>query len=76
MSTTQLSKHYTEADRETWKSYLDEGMPYRRVAEVVGVHRDTIRKYLPGMGWTPEQSREFGTFMKHHNEKMRKSVYG
>lgn len=77
MNTTavNVTKHnrprpYTEADKELWKTYLEEGMPYRKVAEVVGVHRDTIRKHLPGMGWTQEEGRKLGTFMKHHNEKM------
>lgn len=66
---------YTEADVALWKTYLDEGMPYRKVAEVVGAHRDTIRKHLPGMGMPKEEARKLGTFMKHHNHRMRKLAH-
>lgn len=59
-----------------WESYLDEGMPYSRVAEIFGVHRNVVAKYYPGRGWTRKQCVELGTFMKHHNEKMRKSTFG
>lgn len=55
-----------------WKAALDEGMGYKHVAEVFGVSRTTIMRHLPGRGWTHKQVSEHGTFMKHHNEKMRK----
>lgn len=55
-----------------WEAALDEGYGYQHVAEMYGVHRDTIRKHLPGRGWTHKQATEHGTFMKHHNEKMRR----
>lgn len=66
-----LTSRVTEADLALWSSYLDEGMPYRKVAEVTGADRETIARHLPGRGWTPEQGRQFGTFMKHANEKLR-----
>ncbi len=55
-----------------WSKALDEGMGYQHVAEVFKVSKKTVIKYLPGRGWTPEQIRAHGVFMKHHNEKMRK----
>ena len=58
-----------------WEPYLDEGMGYKHVAEVFGVGKDIVRKHYPGKGWTHEQVSEHGTFMKHHNEKMRKAAY-
>jgi hypothetical protein len=36
-----------------------------------GVSKQTVRKYLPGMGWTPQQIRAHGTHMKHANAKIR-----
>lgn len=68
---TQPNKAKPEAIAE-WKKALEEGMGYKHVAEVFGVSTTVIRKYLPGMGWTPQQAREHGTFMKHNNAKMRK----
>lgn len=58
-----------------WESYLDEGMPYKYVAEVFGVHWTTVRAHYPGRGWKKPQIDAHGTFMKHHNEKMRKAAY-
>lgn len=58
-----------------WEPYLDEGMPYAHVAEIFGVKGITVRRYYPGRGWTQRQCAELGTFMKHHNEKMRKTTY-
>ena len=71
MTTSTTPGKYTAADIALWRSYLAEGMPYRRVAEIVGVDRETIARHLPGMGWTQQQGRELGTYMKHHNQKMR-----
>jgi len=56
-----------------WESYLDEGLSYKHVAEVFGVGKETVRSYYPGRGWTHKQLSAHGTFMKHHNEKMRKT---
>lgn len=47
-------------------------MGYQHVAEAFGVSKVTVMKYLPGRGWTHKQVTEHGTFMKHHNEKVRK----
>jgi len=58
-----------------WSARLDEGYGYQHVAEMYGVSKVTVRKYLPGRGWTRKQVTEHGTFMKHHNEKMRKITY-
>jgi len=55
-----------------WEPYLDEGMGYRHVAEMFGVHANTVSKYYPGRGWTQPEAAALGTFMKHHNEKMRR----
>lgn len=54
-----------------WSAALDEGYGYKHVGEIFGVHRDLIRKHLPGRGWTHAQITAQGTMMKHHNEKMR-----
>lgn len=50
-------------------------MGYQHVAEAFGVSKGTVRKYLPGRGWTRKQITSHGTYMKHHNEKMRKANY-
>lgn len=55
-----------------WESYLDEGMPILYVAEMFGVDEETVARHYPGRGWTHAQVSAHGTFMKHHNEKMRK----
>lgn len=59
-----------------WGPHLDEGMGYKHVAEIFGVHKHTVRKYYPGRGWTQRQAAELGTYMKHHNERMRKVPLG
>lgn len=59
-----------------WESYLDEGMGYKHVGEMFGVSEWTVAKYYPGRGWTHAQAVEMGTFMKHHNERMRKVTRG
>ena len=58
-----------------WKPCLEEGMSYKHVAEMFGVSKGSVRNAYPGMGWTMEQAREMGTFMKHHNQRMRKSAF-
>lgn len=58
-----------------WSAALDDGMGYKHVAESFGVAITTVRKYLPGRGWTRKQVTEHGTFMKNHNAKMRKLTY-
>lgn len=45
----------------------------KHVAEVFGVSKQTVINYYPGRGWTHAQLSAHGTFMKHHNEKMRKT---
>jgi hypothetical protein len=72
----QRKRRYTAEDVALWKTYLDEGMPYRQVAEVVGVYRETISRHLPGMGMPIEEARKLGTFMKHHNHRMRRQGRG
>ena len=52
--------------------YLEEGMHIKGIAEVFGVHQDTVHKFFPGRGWTLKQRQELGTAMKHFNQKMRK----
>jgi hypothetical protein len=55
-----------------WESYLDEGMSASAVAQVFGVHKGTVLNHYPGRGWTTAQGLELGTYMKHHNERMRR----
>lgn len=55
-----------------WESYLDEGLSAQHVAEIFGVATTSVLMYYPGRGWTREEARAHGTFMKHHNAKMRK----
>lgn len=52
--------------------YFEEGMHAKAIAEVFGVHADTVRKHFPGRGWTLKQRQELGTAMKHFNQKMRR----
>jgi uncharacterized protein YjcR len=65
----------TEEAIAEWSKALDDGMGYQHVAEAFGVSKGTVRKYLPGRGWTRKQITSHGTYMKHHNEKMRKANY-
>lgn len=55
-----------------WEQYLDEGYAYTHVGELFGVHETTVADYYPGRGWDQREAAALGTYMKHHNEKMRK----
>lgn len=55
-----------------WSGMLDDGMGYQHIAEVLKVSKHTVRRYLPGRGWTPTAIRQHGTFVKNVNEKIRK----
>lgn len=50
-----------------WESYLDEGMAAKHVAELFGVHNDTVRKYYPGRQWTYDQARELAAMNRRMN---------
>lgn len=52
--------------------YFEEGMAAKHVAEIFGLHADTVRKHLPGRAWPKSKCQELGTTMKHFNEKMRR----
>ena len=56
-----------------WDAALTEGYGFQHVAEMYGVSKQTVAKYFPGRGWTKDQARAHGTFMKHNNAKMRKN---
>ena len=58
-----------------WEPYLDEGYSYTAVGQIFGVSRNTVKRFFPDRGWTMKQSLELGTFMKHHNAKMRKATF-
>lgn len=64
----------TTEELAKWDAALEEGMGFQHVAELYGVSKHTVAKYFPGKGWTKQQAREHGTFMKHHNAKMQKLV--
>jgi uncharacterized protein YjcR len=72
VSRTTLTKYFPAPpkggskpyDVYKWAEALDEGMGYKHVGEVFNVSARTIRKYLPGRGWTPEQIREHAALMR------------
>lgn len=73
-SGTQLAKPQPVTPEEVaqWEKMLDDGMSYREIRRTSGRGHSTIAKYLPGRGWSQDEGRALGTFMKHHNERMRK----
>lgn len=59
---------FTEADIEQWRKALDEeGMSYTHVAQVFKVSLPTVRRYLPGRGWTKEQIGAHGSAVRRFN---------
>lgn len=50
-----------------WGKALDEGLAFKHVAEVFGVNKDTVAKYLPGRGWTKKQAIEHSHEVKRFN---------
>lgn len=58
-----------------WESYLDEGMAAKHVAELFGVHPETVRKYYPDRVWTKDQARELSLAMRNFNRQMQKVTY-
>lgn len=58
-----------------WESYFDEGMSRKHVAEVFSVDQSSVEKYYPGRGWTPQQAREHGVFVRQINRKMKTVTY-
>lgn len=55
-----------------WESYLDEGMSGQHVAEIFGVHKNTVAKYYPDKVWSPEQQFQHFQDMRDSAHKMRK----
>jgi uncharacterized protein YjcR len=70
-----INGHYQNGVRpEHWArilAALDEGYSYDACADIYGISANAIRKHHPGKGWTYHQARQLGTYMKHHNHKMR-----
>lgn len=66
-SVTQLPDHNKKTPEEIakWEALLDEGYGYKHVAEVCGVGHSTVRKYLPGRGWTHAQVIEHAALIRH-----------
>lgn len=56
--------------------YFEEGMAVKHVAEIFGLHPESVRRYFPDRVWTRKQATELGVTMKHFNEKMRKVTLG
>jgi uncharacterized protein YjcR len=71
----KIGPQYPPETVAEWSKALDDGMAYQHVAEAFGVAKSTVRKYLPGRGWTRKQITEHGRYMKHHNAKMAKATY-
>ena len=58
------------AEIANWEALLDEGYGYKHVAEVYKVGHKTVRKYLPGRGWTRAQIIEHATLMRSSSVKV------
>jgi hypothetical protein len=55
---------YSPEDVANWSAALDEGYGYKHVGEMYGVPDDTVRRYLPGRGWTLDQIQLHGRVMR------------
>jgi uncharacterized protein YjcR len=58
----------TPEDIAQWEAALDEGYAYKHIGEMYGVHRETVRKHLPGRGWNRKQITEHGQVMRQFNQ--------
>ena len=75
VSRTTLTKYFPAPPKggsepyevDKWAAALDEGMGYKHVGEIFNVSARTIRKHLPGRGWTPEQIREHAKAVRKFN---------
>lgn len=59
-------KTITPEDIAQWEIALDEGMSYKHIGEMFGVHKETISKHLPGRGWTREQMGSFSQLVQRN----------
>jgi transposase len=50
-----------------WGKYLDEGYAIKHVAEIFGVHTQTVRQYYPGRGWSSKQASAQGKTVRKLN---------
>lgn len=58
-----------------WESYLDEGMAAKHVAELFGIHPETVRRYYPEKVWTNDQARDLSLATRNFNRAMQKATY-
>ena len=58
------TKTFTQEEIAAWGEALDEGLSYKHVGEVFGVHQETVSKYHPGRGWTRQQMGAHSQFVQ------------
>lgn len=66
------TRQYNPEFIKLWEPYLDEGMALQHVAEIFGVTKYAVGRYYPGRGWDNRDCLALGTYMKHHNQKLKK----
>ena len=44
---------------------LADGWAYREIQRTEGADMETLRKHFPGQGWTPQQSTQHRTALRH-----------
>ena len=64
----------TDAQKAEALRLLDDGCSATETARTVGVSIHSILKHFPGRGWTRQQGAAWGLFMRHTNEKLRKTA--
>ena len=68
MSAKRVPRHIVEE----WGPLLDEGLPYKEIARMYGVHPVTVANHYPGRGWSRKECQELGTLMRAVNQRLRK----
>jgi transposase len=63
----KIGRQKSPEEVANWKAALEEGYSYQHVAEMYNVNRETVRRYLPGMGWNRKQISAHGALMRNAN---------
>lgn len=60
---------------EHFRRLLEDGWSYTEVSRTERVSRNTLARYFPGMGWTPEERDTFHASLRNSRESLNLASY-
>lgn len=61
---------YTDEELAACEPFFEDGASYAEVSRTSGISKDTLRKYFPGYGWSPQQRGAWSRIVTRANERI------